>query len=88
MRRMTTVVAMVAGSRFDSVHVVTKDSVVTGAQYIYIYIYSCTSIVLVFLGCVCSAVAIGGGRPLSSFDELLSMAVLTTCWWMLLMADL
>ena len=23
----------------------------------------------------------GGGRPLSSFDELLSMAVLTASWW-------
>ena len=29
--------------------------------------------VLVFIGSVCSAVAMGGGRPLSSFDELLSM---------------
>ena len=28
----------------------------------------------------------GGGRPLSSFDELHSMAVLTASWWMLLMA--
>ena len=49
---------------------------------------SCASIVLVFLGSVCSTVAVGEGRPLSSFDELLSMAVLITSWWMLLMADL
>ena len=32
MRRMTTIVAMVVRSRVDSVHVVTKDSAVTGAQ--------------------------------------------------------
>ena len=32
MRRMTTVVAMVARCRVDSVHVLTKDSAVTGAQ--------------------------------------------------------
>ena len=30
----------------------------------------------------------GGGRYLGSFDELLSMAVLTASWWMLLIADL
>ena len=30
----------------------------------------------------------GDCRPLSSFDELLSMTVLTASWWMLLMADL
>ena len=48
---------------------------------------SCASIVLVFLNSVCSAVAMGGGQPLSSFDELLSMAVLTASWRMLLMAD-
>ena len=49
---------------------------------------SCASIVLVFLDSVCSAVAMGGDRPLSSFDEMLSMAVLTASWWMLLIADL
>ena len=49
---------------------------------------SCANIVLVFLGSVCSAVAMGGGRPLSSFDELLSMAVLTASWWMLLIGRL
>ena len=49
---------------------------------------SCASIVLVFLGSVCSAVAMGGGRPLSRFDELLSIAVLTALWWMLLIAGL
>ena len=49
---------------------------------------SCASIVLVFLGSVCLAVAMGSGRSLSSFDELFSMAVLTASWWMLLMTDL
>ena len=37
-------------------------------------------IVHVFLGSGCSVVAIGGGRPLSSFDELPSLAVLNTSW--------
>ena len=32
MRRMTTVVAMVARCRVDSIHVLTKDSAVNGAQ--------------------------------------------------------
>ena len=32
MRRMTTVEAMVARCRVDSIHVLTKDSAVTGAQ--------------------------------------------------------
>ena len=32
MRRMTAVVAMVACCRVDSIHVLTKDSAVTGAQ--------------------------------------------------------
>ena len=32
MRRMTTVVAMVARCLIDSIHVLTKDSAVTGAQ--------------------------------------------------------
>ena len=58
--RMTTVVAMGAQCRVDSVHVLTRDS----------------------------ALEMSGGRPLSSFDELLSMAVLTTSWWMLQMADM
>ena len=48
----------------------------------------CASIVFVFIGSVCWAVAMGGSRPLISSDELLSMAVLTASWWMLLMADL
>ena len=72
MRRMTTVVAMVAHCQVNSVHVLSKDSAVTGG--------SCASIVLVFLGCACSAVAMGGGRSLSCFDEQLSMAVLTASW--------
>ena len=80
MRRLTTIVAIVARCRVDSINVLTKDSAVTGAQ--------CARIVLVFLGSVCSAVAMGGRRPLSSFDDLLSMAVLTASWWMLLIADL
>ena len=32
MRRMTTVMAMVARCRVDSVHILTKDSAMTGAQ--------------------------------------------------------
>ena len=54
MRQLTTVVAMVACCRVDSIHVLTKDSAVSGA-----------SILLVFLGRVCLAVAMGGGRPIS-----------------------
>ena len=49
---------------------------------------SCANIVFVFLSGVCSAVATGGDRPLSSFDELLSMTVLTISWWMLLIAGI
>ena len=71
---------VIACCRLDSVHVLTKDSAAT--------VRSCASIALVFLGFVCLTVAMGGGRPLSSFDELFSMAVLTAYWWMLLMADL
>ena len=48
----------------------------------------CARIVLVFLGSVCSAVEMGGGRPLSSFDERLSMAVLTASRWILLIGEL
>ena len=77
---MTTVVALVARCRVDLVHVLTKDSALTSGI--------CASIVLVFLGSVCSAVVMGGGRPLSSLNELLSMAVLIASWGMLLMADL
>ena len=80
MRRITTVVAMVARCRVYSIHVLTKDSAVT--------VRSCARIVLVFFGSVCSAVAMGGGRPLSNFDELLSMTDLTTSWWMLQIVDL
>ena len=80
MRRMTTVLAMVARCRVDSLHVLTKDSAMTGSIY--------ASTVLIFLGRVCSAVEMGGGRPLRSPDELISMAFLTSSWWMLLMADL
>ena len=80
MRRMPTVVKMVACHQVNSVHILVNDTSVT--------VRSCASIVPAFLGSVCSAVAMGGGQPLSSFDELLSMAVQTTSWWMLLMADL
>ena len=69
MKRMTAVVAMVARCRVYSIHVLTKDSVVTGAQLCQYG--SC-------LHWQCLAVAMGGGRPLSSFEELLSMTVLTT----------
>ena len=48
---------------------------------------SCIRIVFVFLGNVRSAVAMGGGRPISSLDELLPMTVQTTFWWMLLITD-
>ena len=47
---------------------------------------SCARMVLVVHGSVCSAVTMSGGRPLSSLDELLSMAVLTASCWMLLIA--
>ena len=80
MRRLITVVAMVARGRVDSIHILTKDSAVTAR--------SCARIVLVILGSVCSAVGMGGGRPLGSLDELLSMAVMTASWRMLLIADL
>ena len=78
MRRITTVMAMVARCRVDSLHVLIK--AVTGAQ------------LCKHSSCLpwraCSAVAMGGGRPFGSFDELLSMAVLTVSWWMQMMADL
>ena len=56
--------------------------------YYYISIYIDASIFLPFLCSVSSSVAMGSGRPSISFDEVLSMTVLTTSWWMLLMADL
>ena len=80
MRRMTTVVAMVERCRVDSVDALTKDTAVTGAQL--------CQFSSVFLGSVCLAATMGGGRPLSICDELLSMAVLTGSWWMLMIADL
>ena len=85
MRRMTTVVVMFARCRVDYLHVLTKDLAMTGAQ---LYQYGSCLPFFVFLASACSAVAMVGGRPLSSFDELLSMAVLTISWWMLLIADL
>ena len=80
MRRMTAVVAMVARCLVYSIHVQTKDSSVTCAQL-------CQYSSCLPLQCLL-AVAMGGGRPLGSFDELLLMTVLTTSWWMLLIADL
>ena len=80
MRRMTTVLTMAARCRVDSFHVLIKDSPVT--------VLSCASIVFVVQGNACSAAAIGGGRPLGSFDELLPITVLNGSWWKLLMADL
>ena len=80
MRRLITVVAMVAHCQVDTLHVLTKDSAVTCAQlcqYSICYPWKCLF-----------AVAMGGGRSLSSFDELLSLTVLTASWWMLLIADL
>ena len=55
MRRINIVVVMVAHCRIDPIHVLTKDSAVTGA-----------SIVNVFLGIVSSAVAMGGGQLLKA----------------------
>ena len=83
MRRMTAVVAMVARSRVYFIHVLAKDSPVTGGQlcqYRSCLPWQCLLAV--------SAVAMGGGRPLNNFDELLSMTVLTISWWVLLIADL
>ena len=76
MRRIIAVVAMVARCRVNSFHVLTKASAVTGVQLCQ---YSSC-----LLGSVCSSMAMDGGRPLSNFDELLSMVVLTASWWMLL----
>ena len=53
MRQMTTVVAMVARCRVDSVHVHTKDSAVTGAR---LYRYSSCLPWQCLFGCI-------NGRP-------------------------
>ena len=50
--------------------------------------HSYASEVIVFLDSVCSPAEMGRGRPLGSLDVLLSMAVLTASWLMLLIADL
>ena len=71
MRRMTTDVTMVARCRVDSVHVLTKNSVATYAnlcQHSSCLPWQCQ------FGC-----EIGGNRPLSSFVDLLLMAVLGGC---------
>ena len=62
----------------DSLHVLTKDSVVTGAQMCQ---YSSCLPWQCLFGC-----SNGRHRPLSCFDELLSMAVVTASWWTLLIA--
>ena len=79
MRRMTTVVAMVACCRVDPIHVLTKDSAVTGAQF-------CQNRSCLLWQCLfgCSN---GKRSAIKQFYELLSMAVLTASWWMLLIAD-
>ena len=59
---MTTVVTMVARCRIDSLNVLTKDSAFT--------VRGCANIVLAYLGSVCSAVAMGFGRPISSIVTL------------------
>ena len=58
------------------------------SHLIFIPTISGDSEVLVFLGSSYSAVAMCGGRRLSSFDDQLPMAVLTASWLMLLIADL
>ena len=78
MRRLTTVVAMVARCRVDSIHVLTNDLDVIGAQLCQ---YSSCLPWQCLFGC-------SNGRRSASIDELLSMAVLTASWWMLLIADL
>ena len=83
MRRMIAVKATAARCQAYSINVLTMDSTVTGAQLCQnssCFPWQCLLAV--------SAVAMGGGRPISSFDELLPMTVQTTSWWMLLIADL
>ena len=58
----------------------TKDSAVTGAQLCQ---YSPCLPWQCLFGC-----SNGRQSAIKQFDELLSMAVLTTSWWMLLIADL
>ena len=77
---MTTVVAMVARCRVDSVHVLTMDSAVTGAQLSQ------------YCSCPYWQCLFGSSNwrrsAIKQFDELLSIAVLTALWWILLTADL
>ena len=77
---MTIVVVMVARYRIDSVNVMNKDTAVTIAKLCQHS--SCLPRQCLF-GCIN-----GRRRPISSFDELLSMEVLTATWWMLKTADL
>ena len=79
MRRMTTFVAMAVRCRVDSLHVLTSDSAVTGAQLCQNR--SCLPWQCLF-GC-----SNGKRSAIKQFYELLSMAVLTASWWMLLIAD-
>ena len=48
----------------------------------------CAVVPVWILSCLAVSVAMGGDRPLSSFDDLPSMAVLIASWRMLLMAEL
>ena len=80
MRRMTTVVAMVARCRIDSHHVLTRVSAVTGAQLCQ---YSSYLPWQCLFGC-CN----GRRSAIKQFDEVLLMAVLTASWWMLQIGDL
>ena len=64
------------------------------AYLIEILMYNIIVVILVswennkYLISICSAVAIVDGRPLSGFDELLPMAVVTASWWILLVSEL
>ena len=76
MRRLTTVVEIVARCRADSIHVLTKDSDVTGAQL-------CQN-----SSCLPSQCLFGCSNGRRSAIKQFSMAVQTAYWWMLLVADL
>ena len=80
MRRMIVAVAIVARCRAYSIHVLNKDSGVTGAQLCQ---YSSCLPWLCLFDC-----SNGRRSAIRQFDELLSMTVLTTSWWMLLIDDL
>ena len=72
MRQMTTVVTMVVHFWVDSIHVLTKESVVTGAQLCQYG--SCLPRQCLF------GFSNGPRSAIKHFDELLSMTVLTASW--------